>query len=120
MSITARPVSAHNSTHAGASDLRMLAQVEKWMAAIRRNQPRAAEPTGVPALTPAAGGNRAGRSQNKSAEIGVFGEIADVLMHVGGVDLDCLPGAVGRAEGNIVEHALHHSLQAPSADILDA
>ena len=35
MSITARPVSAHNSTHAGASDLRMLAQVEKWMAAIR-------------------------------------------------------------------------------------
>jgi hypothetical protein len=29
------PVSAHNSTHAGASDLRMLAQVEKWMAMIR-------------------------------------------------------------------------------------
>jgi len=29
------PVSAHNSMHAGASDLRMLAQVEKWMAMIR-------------------------------------------------------------------------------------
>jgi hypothetical protein len=28
------PVSAHNSMH-GASDLRMLAQVEKWMAMIR-------------------------------------------------------------------------------------
>ncbi len=28
-------VSAHNSMHAGASDLRMLAQVEKWMAMIR-------------------------------------------------------------------------------------
>ena len=29
------PVSAPNSMHAGASDLRMLAQVEKWMAMIR-------------------------------------------------------------------------------------
>jgi hypothetical protein len=29
------PVSAHNSMHAAASDLRMLAQVEKWMAMIR-------------------------------------------------------------------------------------
>ena len=35
MVTTAGPVSAHNSTHAGASDLRMLAQVEKWMATIR-------------------------------------------------------------------------------------
>jgi hypothetical protein len=34
---TAKPatVAAHNSMHAGASDLRMLAQVEKWMATIR-------------------------------------------------------------------------------------
>jgi hypothetical protein len=31
----ANPVSAHSSTHARASDLRMLAQVEKWMAMIR-------------------------------------------------------------------------------------
>ena len=30
-----RPVSAHNSMHAGVPDLRMLAQVEKWMAMIR-------------------------------------------------------------------------------------
>jgi hypothetical protein len=29
------PPSAHNSAQAGASDLRMLAQVEKWMAMIR-------------------------------------------------------------------------------------
>jgi hypothetical protein len=29
------PVSARNSMLAGASDLRMLAQVEKWMAMIR-------------------------------------------------------------------------------------
>ena len=29
------PVSARNSMQAGASDLRMLAQVEKWMAMIR-------------------------------------------------------------------------------------
>jgi hypothetical protein len=34
---TATPatVAAHNSMHAGASDLHMLAQVEKWMAMIR-------------------------------------------------------------------------------------
>jgi hypothetical protein len=29
------PASAHNFAPAGASDLRMLAQVEKWMAMIR-------------------------------------------------------------------------------------
>ena len=29
------PFSAHNSMQGGASDLRMLAQVEKWMAMIR-------------------------------------------------------------------------------------
>jgi hypothetical protein len=37
MVTTAKPatLSAHDAVHAGASDLRMLAQVEKWMAAIR-------------------------------------------------------------------------------------
>jgi hypothetical protein len=29
------PASVHNSAYPGASDLRMLAQVEKWMATIR-------------------------------------------------------------------------------------
>jgi hypothetical protein len=29
------PASTRHSAHAGASDLRMLAQVEKWMATIR-------------------------------------------------------------------------------------
>jgi hypothetical protein len=41
-SIQPAPVSAHNSAQAGAADLRMLAQVEKWMAMIReinREQP---------------------------------------------------------------------------------
>jgi hypothetical protein len=39
------PVSAHNSMHAGASDLRMLAQVEKWMAMIREiNRDQQSEP----------------------------------------------------------------------------
>ena len=38
-------VSAHNSMHAGASDLRMLAQVEKWMAMIREiNREQQSEP----------------------------------------------------------------------------
>jgi hypothetical protein len=37
MVATAKPAlaSTHNSARAGASDLRMLAQVEKWMAMIR-------------------------------------------------------------------------------------
>ena len=36
------PIAVHNSARAGAADLRMLAQVEKWMAMIReinREQP---------------------------------------------------------------------------------
>jgi hypothetical protein len=44
---TAKPatVSAYNSMHAGASDLRMLAQVEKWMAMIREiNREQQGEP----------------------------------------------------------------------------
>ena len=37
--------SAHNSMHAGASDLRMLAHVEKWMAMIREiNREQQSEP----------------------------------------------------------------------------
>jgi hypothetical protein len=35
------------------------------------------------------------RLQNKPAEVGVLGEIADVLLHVVGVDLDGLAMAVG-------------------------
>jgi hypothetical protein len=39
------PASARNSLHAGASDLRMLAQVEKWMAMIREiNREQQSEP----------------------------------------------------------------------------
>lgn len=39
------PVSAHNSIQEGASDLRMLAQVEKWMAMIREiNREQQAQP----------------------------------------------------------------------------
>src|SRR5215469_15228113 len=40
-------MSAHNLAQTGAADLRMLAQVEKWMAMISRNQPRATEPAGL-------------------------------------------------------------------------
>ena len=58
--------------------------------------------------------------QNKPAQIRVLGEIADVLLHIGGVDLHRLAGAVGGAERNLVEHALHHGLQPPRADVLDA
>ena len=35
LTTTTSSMSAHNSAPSGASDLRMLAQVEKWMAMIR-------------------------------------------------------------------------------------
>ena len=57
--------------------------------------------------------------QNKPAQIRVLGEVADVLLHIVGVDLDGLAVAVGRGEGDFVEHALHHRLQPPRADVLD-
>src|SRR6185312_12629971 len=38
---------------------------------------------------------RRGRSKNKAAQIGVLGEIADMLVDVGGVDFDALAVAVG-------------------------
>jgi len=38
------------------------------------------------------------RLQNKPAEVAVLGEVADVLVNVGGVDLDALAVLVGRDE----------------------
>jgi len=38
------PVSAQNPMNAGASDLRMLAQVEKWMAMIREIREQQSQP----------------------------------------------------------------------------
>src|SRR5712672_1604625 len=49
-------------------------------------------------------------SQNEPAQIRVLGEIADMFLHVIGIDLDGLAIAVGGGEGNLVEHALHHGL----------
>src|SRR5450631_3928951 len=46
--------------------------------------------------------------QDEPAQIRVLGEIADVLLHIVGIDLDGLAIAVGGGEGNLVEHALHH------------
>ena len=46
-------------------------------------------------------------------------EVADVLVHIGGVDLDVVAAAVGRRERNLVEHALHHGVQPPRPDVLD-
>ena len=34
-------------------------------------------------------------SENESTEIGVLGQVANVLLHVFGIDLDVLAGAVG-------------------------
>src|SRR5262249_54163383 len=56
--------------------------------------------------------------QNEPAQVGVLGEVADMLVHIVGVDLDGFAVAVGRGEGYLVEHALHHRLQTAGADIL--
>src|SRR5579871_201029 len=64
----------------------------------------------------------AGKSglKNKPRQIGVLGEIADMLVHIGGIDFDRLARAVRSRKRNIVEDALHHGLQAARPDILDA
>src|SRR5271163_2427949 len=41
--------------------------------------------------------------QDEPAQIGVLGEVADVLLHIVGVDLDRLAGTVGSAEGHVIE-----------------
>ena len=50
-------------------------------------------------------------------DVGIAGEIADIFLNVSGINADGLAGAIGRCEGNIVEHPLHHRLQPPGADI---
>src|SRR5689334_24695670 len=57
--------------------------------------------------------------ENEAAEIGVLGEVADVLMNIGGVDFRGLAAEIRRLERQLVEHTLHHGLQAPRADVLD-
>jgi len=54
----------------------------------------------------------------KPAEIGVLARSPDVLLHVVGIDLDGLAITVRGCEGDLVEHALHHGLQPPRADVL--
>ena len=41
-----------------------------------------------------------------------------MLLHIVGVDTDGLAVAIRRGERDLVEHALHHGLQPPGADIL--
>ncbi len=36
-----------------------------------------------------------------------------------GIDRDALAAPIGRVEGDVVEHPLHHGLQATRADVLD-
>ena len=59
------------------------------------------------------------RSENKPAQIGVLRQVADVLLHVFGVDLHRFAGAVRCGERHLVEDPLHHRLQTASADVLD-
>jgi hypothetical protein len=41
-----------------------------------------------------------------------------MLLNIFGVDPNGFAVPVGRGKGNIVQHAFHHGLQAPGADIL--
>ena len=88
------------------------------MAIIREISRERQGPSLSPRLTPA--NNLQNKLQNKPAQIGVLGQIADMLLHVGSIDLDRLAGAVRGRERDLVEHALHHRLQPPRADILHA
>ena len=58
--------------------------------------------------------------EDESRQICVAGEIADVVLDILGVDRDALAVAVRRGEADLVEDPLHHRLQAPRADVLDA
>src|SRR5579863_7172013 len=57
--------------------------------------------------------------QNKPAQVGILGEVADVLLNILRIDQDGFAVAVRRGKGNFVQHALHNGLQATRADILD-
>ncbi len=48
--------------------------------------------------------------KDKSAEIGVFRELADALRHIGAVDRERLAVAVGGFEGDVVEDAFEDGL----------
>src|SRR6476660_4151456 len=60
------------------------------------------------------------RLEDIAAQIGVAGEVSHGLLDIVRVYRDALAALVGRGEGNLVEDALHHRLQAPRADVLDA
>src|SRR5690606_28564405 len=59
-------------------------------------------------------------SENEARKVGILRKIADICIDIGAVDHDLRSGAIRRVEGNVVEHALHHCLQPPCADILHA
>ena len=58
-------------------------------------------------------------SKNKPAQIGVPGEIADVLLDKRRVDFDPLAEPVGGGKAHLVKDPLHHRLQTPRANIFD-
>ena len=59
------------------------------------------------------------RLQHELAEVGVLGECAHLVAHIGGVDLDLAAGTVGRGEADLLQKLLHHRVQPARADILD-
>ena len=56
-------------------------------------------------------------SEDEFGQIGVLGQIAHSRAHIAGVDPLDLAGALGGGEGNLIQQAFHHRVQAASADI---
>ena len=57
--------------------------------------------------------------KNKARKILILRKITDAAAHIFVVDVHTLARFIGRVETDLVEHTLHHGLQAPRADILD-
>ena len=55
--------------------------------------------------------------QNVAAQILILDDVGELLVHVGGVDLDVLLLQVGRFEGKFIENFFQNGVQAARADV---
>src|SRR5438045_6813687 len=59
-------------------------------------------------------------SQYVSAEILIFDHVGQLIVDIGGVDLEFEAAAVGGLEGDLVQDLFHDGMEASGADILGA
>jgi len=73
-----------------------------------------------PATKPPAPPSTTTSLEDEPRQIAILGEIADVVLNVGGVDRDGGAGGLIRGgEAHLLEQALQDRVQTPGADILD-